>query len=340
MGSWVNKRISMVPEGLLCAAIAFLSLRGRVWDSKVQCRPLSLVFGYSVWSILFLVSIISIFCIIITINHPGTCRNSYQIPPQDDLVLNTKEYQINLKTSKISSRIQFMKQWIEEWNSKTNLIHLNPNDLIERKRQQYYLYAHKCGSNPQIRVRDYLDGDVATTIDIKSSHPFRRIACDDPYWPGDQFVTNSSQKCEHDIHNDDSSFWRGKYSRETRISFHEIQDFLYCEDLAVLFPWEFSRLRPLHWKTKVERGVHVEPWYVGEISGQYQGTRFKASVTLRYRSFEDLKHEGKPITGEWSLRVWSEDGGHSKQWNKDLLLDIESGWQHLVNGAIPVDWNK
>jgi len=297
------------------------SIRAR-FTRKTVCRTL-------VGACLVLIPLVLIAVSIgLFIGRPDECETSFEIPRlQDSLIHNTREYQITLDMSKIRSRTEYSQWWIKEWNKVTKYIRLEFDDLVGRDRLQHSLHGGVCGSDSMFRVRNYLIGNVSTTIDIKSNSKIRSRACSVPFWPADNFLDISSQKCEEDYHSDHGT----KYSRETRFSFSEHREFRHCQDLAALWPWEFGNLRPYEWMIELDQHFSEELWYDGEIEGEVEGTKFKVALTLHYASEVDYTHERQPKSGEWSIRVYTENGGLSDNWNQKIVDDLETGWNHLID---------
>merc|ERR1712137_259507 len=252
----------------------------------------------------------------------------YDIPEQNKLIKFAREYQLSLDVSPITNRSDFVESWVHEWNKASTYIQLDPTGLISATRTQFYLDTTQCNLEQEFRVRNFGSGDVVASLDIKSSDT-SKSTCNSPFWPQDIFVANSTQKCERDIH--ESGF--SKYSRISKIHFDEVRSFNTCVDLATYFPWAFAELRPFQWNLPVviNEKRQVQYWWSGEIKGTEKGVKYKLESSLRYHNIEEREEESTPSLGELSIRIFSNDGGYSDDWNQEIIEDVENAWQFMKN---------
>jgi len=256
------------------------------------------------------------------------CHSQYEVPTQNELIKFSREYQITLDVSPITNRSDFVESWVHEWNKASKYIQLDIEDLAAATRTQYYLDVSQCNLDHEFRVRNFDSGEVVASVDIKSSES-SKSTCNSPFWPRDEFVDNSTQKCELDKH--DSGFQ--KYSRISKIHLNEVRSFNTCADLATYFPWAFADLRPYQWNLPVlvNEKRQVQYWWSGEIKGKAKGVKYKLESSLRYHNPEEREEETTPSLGELSIRIFTNDGGYSEEWNEKIVEDVENAWQILLN---------
>jgi len=257
------------------------------------------------------------------------CNKSYDTPDQDSLIRITKEYQVTLNVSLIDHRADFIDQWVKVWNEASQFIQVDGDSMKTYTRTQWYLDATVCGSDLEFRVRHYDNGKDNTTIDIKSSDTGGAKTCHEPLWPRSKYLDNSTQKCEIDVH--DKGY--DKYCRESRVKFDEYTDFETCGELADLFPWAFEDLRPFEWDIPVpileRRGIQY--WWLGSFKGEEQGVKYKFSSTLRYHTIQERVEDNGPSSGEWSIRVYSNDEGYSDDWNEEVVDDVSNAFEAIAD---------
>ena len=273
-------------------------------------------------------SIVLSVLILVLLCSLGYCL--YRIKLSDDgtiYVKNTMEFQItNLGSMKTwYNRTSIVEQWIATFNENSKMIQLDINDGETLIRNEYSLSVDMCGVSTYIRVREYLTGSSqgTSTLDIKGNSKIHWRACVYPYWPPLDKVSNSSQKCEKDIHECDS-----KYSRETRIYLEDFKTYDVCDDVFKYFPFAGSD------QTKANEPIKKnedEPWYIYKYTGSVGDSDYEISFTLRYHHEGDAMNEtNPPFDGEWSIRITSTEHGYSDEWDEDFEADVQQTYDALV----------
>ena len=261
---------------------------------------------------------------------PPTSGN-YSNYQTQELVKNSAEYQIVLSSlSSWEHRIRQIDRWLAVINQNNSYVNLQSAYGNSSARNQYHIDTigqDKCNCGYEFRVRDYVADYWAgnTYIDIKGNNHDKPTACNMPFWPANVFVSNSSQKCEWDVHSCNT-----KYSRETRVTFDYHKQFNYCKDLYELYPWAFNTTTSSQMETPISPS-HVEYWWLMSFKGVMDGdTSYEISFTLRYNSANSALHgTDAPSYGEWSTRIFTVDNGHSDSFNQDVVDAVNASWLAL-----------
>ena|SRR3990167_100426 len=240
-------------------------------------------------------------------------------------VRNTSEYQITPINGiqDMLNRSAVTSQLIDIINTNSRYLNLNSSLGNISTRAEYSVTVHGCQTNDFIRVREYTTGygEGTATIDIKDNRKFRYAACNLPYWPAMDNVTNAYQKCEDDYHYCKS----GKSSRETRIELPSFAEFKTCNDIYKYYPWAYDKSRA---------DYPVIPnvsrwWWVYYYPGIVSGTRFEFSFTLKYdNETMAITESDPPKTGEISLRLFETNDGFG-EYDPDVKADFENVWAVL-----------
>jgi hypothetical protein len=247
----------------------------------------------------------------------------------------TTEYQITLDVKPWDHRQAEFIDWINAINQYSSYLDLSPENVNASVRLEYDLEVKgndHCYDSAQVRVRDYVYGyyNGGTTVDSKGNNKDETIACSMDLGPSEEYADSCSRKCEHDRHVCPTS---DKYSQETRIFFPDTQPALAtCADVLALFPGIFPSL-PADKQSNPVSTPSAMPWWLGSYIGTFdEDTNYEISFTLRYSSV-DLAINGTttPIYGEWSIRVTTEDGGLSTDYNPDIIADMESLYRSLID---------
>jgi len=258
------------------------------------------------------------------------------VPESDNDVLKTTEFQMKLVSFKnAETREEGMEKWMRYFAKKSKYFSFDSSVTVKSKtRKQYYLDSKgekKCGPDYEIRVEEYVGGDIngTSTIDIKDNSQKESTARNMPFWPSSKYINNSKQKCERDEHE-----CSHKYSRETRLYMDEWKEWSTCRDLVEMFPWAYKDLTAKQLDYKVKPG-DMKYWFIQEYEGYLDDdTRFKAAFTMKYHSLDEAMndHAAENATkGEWSIRLYSLDGGLSSEYNKDVYDDVTKAWKSLIN---------
>ena len=249
--------------------------------------------------------------------------------PNGEFIRNTSEYQIDYENiTAWNNRDEMVEAYLEVCN-RSPLLDISMDDGQFSARIQYKLITSgetRCYNNREIRVREYISGynEGTSYVDIKNNSEDRSEACDVPLWPADEYLDDSRQKCETDIHQ-----CKNKFSRETRIFFDEPQEFITCRDLLHLYPWAFDELP----EDKQRNEVDVDEdgsWWIASFKGMMDDTNYEMSFTLRYDKDEDaISGDVAPIYGEWSIRIYTEDDGSSDEYNTEVQNAAYDLWINL-----------
>ena len=249
--------------------------------------------------------------------------------PNGEFVRNSSEYQITYANiDDWIDRDAMVESYLEVCN-RSPLLDISMDDGKFSARIQYKLITSgetRCYNNREIRVRDYISGynEGTSYVDIKSSSTNLSKACDVPFWPADEYLDDSRQKCETDIHQ-----CKNKFSRETRIFFDEAQELVTCRDLLHLYPWAFDELP----EDKQLNEVDVDEdgsWWIASFKGMMDDTNYEMSFTLKYETSEDaISGDIAPIYGEWSIRIYTEDDGGSDEYNPEVQNAAYDLWINL-----------
>eukprot|EP01095_Lingulamoeba_sp_RSL-Kostka_P014418 TRINITY_DN6289_c0_g2_i1.p1 TRINITY_DN6289_c0_g2~~TRINITY_DN6289_c0_g2_i1.p1 ORF type:complete len:377 (-),score=94.85 TRINITY_DN6289_c0_g2_i1:47-1177(-) len=268
-------------------------------------------------------------------------NNSLNVPEthffRDEIVV-AQEYQVMLNPKDFRDRKAECGKFLSRWRQLTNLDHTMLNAAMSVRRQ-FFLKTKPCTEQKVIRVREYLMGKhsdtTSYTIDIKDGANKMQEAMNIPLYPSRYCHRNSYQKAEIDIH---SCYW--KYSRETRC-FFESEPFLRsCEDITMLFPEAFPRMKPEHRKNAIGHSSD-EFWWVMEHEGQLKTelsdgrivyTDIQSTFTLNYNTFAMARRGKFPNDGEWSFRILSQNNGK----DPDFLEEVVHHAHQIYNGMINI----
>jgi len=256
--------------------------------------------------------------------------------PGNGDVLTTSEYQITFPKPE-SQRDSLVDDWMAFWSSHSVYYRTATNTTMATSiRYQYNVNVRgpsTCHSDDYIRVRVFDKMDSAgvhtsgTTVDIKGNSHSASGAFSMPFWPNETLT--SQQKMEQDLHECSQ-----KYSRETRVYLTETPTFTHCKDVSVLYPWALKEKYD-HNKVSTYDATY---WWVREYAGYLnENTKFLIAFTLRYQSLEQAQYETAGAqAGEWSIRLFSLDHGHSYHYNEDVVQDTHDAWKammkHFGNG--------
>ena len=276
-------------------------------------------------TILLLVCTLSI-VLPIVLTHNGDSDHD------NEVIHTTTEFQIKLPNlSEWKSRESEMKKWMETFEEASSYFSLEDSIPASNIRGQYYVDtdgSDRCGINHEIRVREYISGsqEGATTVDIKGNKKIEFLARRLPFWPAPEYVDQSSQKCEKDVHAHDH-----KYSRETRITMDSPVTFETCLDVAKLFPYAYDvKMNVAMHDLKVSSSRDY--WMVQEFAGYLDNdTKYKVAFTLKYDSLKDAQNDHKPHSGEWSIRIYALKDGNSLQYNQNVVDDVTQAWRALIS---------
>ena len=263
-------------------------------------------------------------------------------PPQIDEngnyysdIKNTTEYQIDINDlTSWNNRNSELQIWLTAMNENSEYLNLTMDDANYYARVQYTIGISgntKCYEDWEIRVRDYISGSKTgqTEVDIKGNDKTAAGAYALPFTPSTVYFSNSSQKCENDVHHcpkDD------KWSRETRIMFDFNIEFSTCEDIIKLYPDAFPNLPSNKHKNQVNKASD-QYWWFASFNGTLDGdTNYEVSFTLRYHDRDAALQGGTPISGsEWSIRLYTLNGGHTNDYNPAVQADIGSMYRKLFD---------
>ena len=249
--------------------------------------------------------------------------------PNGEFIRNTSEYQIDYENITAWIDRDLMVEAYLEVCNRSPLLDISMNDGQFSVRIQYMLLTggeRRCYNKREIRVREYISGynEGISYVDIKNNSEDRLEACDVPLWPADEYLDDSRQKCETDIHQCDN-----KFSRETRIFFDEPQEIITCRDLLHLYPWAFDELP----EDKQLNQLAVDKyyfWWIASFKGMMDDTNYEMSFTLKYETSEDaISGDVAPIYGEWSIRIYTEDDGGSDEYNPEVQNAAYDLWINL-----------
>lgn len=252
-------------------------------------------------------------------------------------IKNTTESQIDINDT---------DEWVDrdarvrEWNAITNeaSVYLDTNlaQVEQNTRIQQLLSPKLCSSNYEFRTRVNIDGDSSGDgyIDIKGNNNDMEKACTMPFDIAPIYQTNSSQKCELDLHEckgDD------KYSRESRVFFKNyFPEIETCKDLLNIYPNCFPTIVDGYYDAALSVRS-TQTWWANKFTGILDDdTRYEITFTLRYHSTEDalaalnVTNGIKPASGEWSIRLYSLGDGFTDEWNADVVADIAAMYKTLM----------
>jgi len=251
-------------------------------------------------------------------------------------IRNTTESQIDIyETTLWTDREAQIEQWIAIANEESVYLNTSYAQVFQTTREQKILSAKGCNSKVEFRTRVNIDGDGTGDgyIDAKGNDKDIYTACTLPYDPAPMYQTNSSQKCELDIHEcpDDD-----KYSRETRIFFAGyFLSLTMCKHLVELFPDSID-LAPSDDEVELTTRLDQTWWakkYIGYLDND---TKYEMTFTLRYHSAEDAmnakdpRNNVEPAAGEWSIRLFSLGDGFTDEWNENVVDDVATMYNKLM----------
>ena len=242
-------------------------------------------------------------------------------------LIHTMEYQIalNPKEDWGADREGMISRWIDSMNNHSSLLTLTREDASETIFQQYHMLGYVCdlpGAN--IRVRYYWNTNT-TVIGIKSSGiGVKNWECSLPYWPSEDLLQRSRQKCEEDYHPCFNKFTRG-----TSVRFPGQKPLDTCQDLVDIFPGAFRNIPEQHLERYIRVRKYCNWWQLKWKGVLGKWTSYDITFDVRYCASASMIESGTfPIVnGEWSLRSFSEDG---QPWEKDVLQDLRDLFYHLV----------
>jgi len=253
-------------------------------------------------------------------------------------IKNTTESQIDLyQMPNWIDRETQAQTWINFMEQHSKYLNLSNSQITEITRRQKLLSAKACNNRYEFRTREGLagDGEGDGYIDIKGNNDLMDKACTLPFEPAALYATNTSQKCELDLHEcpDDD-----KYSRETRIFFKSpFPDFATCGDLYQLYPSAFDEDFSAE---DARAGLSVrmdQVWWAKKYIGFLDGdTKYEITFTVRYHSMDDAMDAMDPVNnvlpadGEWSIRLYSLGEGFTDDWNEDVVADVASMYDQLM----------
>ena len=242
-------------------------------------------------------------------------------------VRNTREYQIGdfKNMTDYIDRERMAQLWVDAVNNSSDYLNIDYSLGKKAIRGEYSVSVEKCNVDTYIRVREYIQGELAgtSTMDIKGNSKLHWRACVYPYWPALEYFPISSQKCEKDLHVCDH-----KYSRETRISLNTSTPlFNTCNDVFKYYP--FAGCDNMDNAITANTPLY---WWVYSYKGLVGTSAYEISLTLRYASSAAaITGNEKPTDAEWSVRISTMYNGQSEQWDDMFVDDIESTWQSLID---------
>lgn len=203
------------------------------------------------------------------------------------------------------------------------------NDGATNIRSQFYYTmngGHRCGSDYDIRVREYLEGPSAGTryMDMKAGSHIEYFACTNPIWPAEGSpmgllqAGKSTLKCERDVHACD-----GKYSMSSRVFFEEslaeLPMLSTCNDVRLFYPWSLPDTTEEQRFHPVTENMKVHFWWVWSYQGTLpshddgEATTINIDATLEYDTLEDARSgEMEPgHSSEFSMKIFERTNGYA-----------------------------
>ena len=248
------------------------------------------------------------------------------------MIHNTTELQIDIYDKDLwQDRDTQVDLWMQTISENSDMINLNFATVTTGVREQSLVNVKDCDSNTEFRVRTYVWGDRVgeSYIDAKSNDKNIDNACTYLMDPNPEYLSNSAQKCEYDVHecsHDD------KYSRETRIFFFN-NTFQYpqvCSDINNFYPGILS-LHSSNMNNSVSPKSETKWWakkYIGYVDND---TKYELTFTLEYSNTNQaIEGNHAPNDGEFSIRVYTVGDGFTDEWNEDALADITNVYTILM----------
>ena len=311
-----------------------------VFDGEMLPRK-KVRFTYKLVAIIVVISLLCLVLISLSITMGVTVpifKHKYYYIFGDENILFTSEFQIDLECNDAwIDREEQMDRWMETFEKNCKYFYMDEvTEEVTAVRLQYYEKIKgksACDCSTEIRVREYVSGVPSVVIvDAKGNHQKEQDAFYLPYTPSNKYFANSTQKCEHDRHQDKKD---DKYSRETRVVFPEGKVFSTCADIVDVYP--DIEIDKKYYSNPIEHKT-VSPWFVREYSGVMDGdTKFKVAFTLDYTSVDNAETGREACkSGEWSIRLFTKQNGTTHEYNEDVLSAVESAWQVISDYSLTI----
>lgn len=184
---------------------------------KILVHRRKIIFAFAILAVVLLIGVVAVIVIpSVVILVGGSDTNT---DTGTSYVRTTTEYQISLVVDPWVNREEEFATWVAAINQYSEYLQLDPAAVNASVRNQFDLVVSgtsRCHDSAEIRVRDYVEGyyNGGGTVDSKGNSKNKDTACSMALGPSDEYVAQSSQKCEHDRHACPAD---DKYSRETRI---------------------------------------------------------------------------------------------------------------------------
>jgi len=225
---------------------------------------------------------------------------------------------------------------MDQMNSHNPLLNLTQEDAHMRifTQVQYRTDDQYCGGPDGIgfRVRHFIHGDLAgnSTVNLKLSGRKWQV-CGSAAWPAEQYLQDTVQKCEEDIH--------PCFSKNSRASSVSLPGFFVpkkCVDVTDLFPYTYPVEN--YDIDDVPKGKTNYTVWEMRFKGMMLDTKYTITFELKYNSSAvfTLKHlnDGFLVaeTGEWSIKVLQRidplTGKYT--WNEEVLHHVDEMYFHLI----------
>lgn len=263
------------------------------------------------------------------------------------LLRHDSEFQLTLDTELWGSgggREAMVDAFVEYLNA-DGVLSINRTAALVSIREQFHytVKKKKCGVKYDIRGRHYVEGYKAGVryYDIKFSNETLDVACGSrdlrprPYYPLN-LVADTTAKCEHDIH-----VCKDKWSLETRLVFNETVPYLpyimNCRDVVTLWPWAIPDMEKQNYTlNELKQGRKLHYWWVvyfkGTIGDGDSETIYQINFTLKYQTIEDaVSGENLQDGSEFSIKIFTKDGGMSEEYDKDTYKWAEQLYNDLAD---------
>ena len=282
--------------------------------------------GHPVWFVLL--GMLIMFCVVIAVGvlYYGINTMDNVQEPENTVIHFATEFQIPLHFDNWENRDSFMNSWMRKFDNLSSFYSLQDSAVASDIRLQYFVDTSNCNTAHEIRVREYLEGNLGakSTIELKGDPTSLEECTSFPFWPNADYQ-ESSQICQKVQHPCDF-----KYSRRSLISLERAGNYQECLDIIELFPYAFNDLSVAHIMNPIEV-TEASAWFIQQYTGIMNGdTTYQISFKIKYDSLELAKDESSvPHKGEWSILLYSLGNGMTTKYNPVVVLDIKDAWESL-----------
>ena len=253
-------------------------------------------------------------------------------------LLISVEFQISLNPKEDwTDRSGMLDHWIYSLNryGGPDLWTLSLEDAHEMAYSQYHIDATgseacKADEDTKIRVRNYVELNY-TTIDIKHEADINEPgACGEPFWPAENYLNVSRQKCEEDVH---PCF--NKFARATSVMFDGEPDkqLTTCGDLTKIWPDAFPTINEENEGNSLKNKKSKNYWRLQWKGIANNSTNWEVTFGIEYDraiTLEEILSNSTSLPieeGEFSMRFYTAEG---KDRDPDVQLQLQNVFYRLV----------